>query len=72
MFEDTTDRDKDQAREVLALGRSRIQVILTYPNGNTRGVSYEVAGDADRATILFNTLKDQAWAASAYARPEPS
>ena len=44
-----------------------ITVMLTLPNGNTRKVHYEVAGDTDRAAILFATLRDQAWAASVYA-----
>ena len=47
--------------------RPRIDIMLTLPNGNTRSVQYEIAGDNDRAAILFNTLKDAAWAASAYA-----
>ena len=43
-----------------------ITVTLTAANGNARTVTYEVAGGADRAAILFNTLKDAAWAASPY------
>jgi hypothetical protein len=48
-----------------------ILITLTQDNGSTREVQYEVAGDRDRAHILFNTLKDAAWAASIYVQPEP-
>jgi hypothetical protein len=47
-----------------------ISIKLTQDNGSTREVRYEIAGDRERAHILFNTLRDAAWAASAYAQPE--
>ena len=50
--------------------RSRIDITLTLPNGNTRSVKYEIADDAYRAHVLFNTLKDAAWAASVYERTD--
>jgi hypothetical protein len=43
-----------------------ILIILTRENGSTREVHYEIAGGDDRASILFDTLKDAAWAASPY------
>lgn len=47
-----------------------ILITLTLDNGNTREVRYEVAGDRVRALVLFNTLKDAAWAASPYTQPQ--
>jgi hypothetical protein len=43
-----------------------ILITLTLDNGSTREVRYELAGDRIRASILFETLRDAAWAASPY------